>query len=348
MVHIPEKARQYHLPKREGIDCLAVRTFDVPKPKANEVLVKIHAVSLNYRDIVISTNEYKDFGKLRDNLVPCSDGAGEVVAVGEDVNKWAIGDRVAAHLALDYVGVGVRAEFLGKALGGPIDGVLTEYQVFPDYCLVKIPDYLSYEEASTLPCAAVTAWYALQGPAQVKSGDYVLILGTGGVSIFALQFAVAAGATVIATSSSNDKLEKVKKLGAQHLINYKEVPDWEKETHGEGVHHVVEVGGAGTISKSLSSLRLDGWIHIVGFLEGAQQPKDEKPLALKILSGHANVRGTMLGPRTMFEDLIRALDVHKIHPVVDSVFSFDKAIDAYKHLASQKHVGKVVIRVVEQ
>ncbi|KAF7791557.1 hypothetical protein EIP86_002573 [Pleurotus ostreatoroseus] len=353
MVQIPEKARQWYLPKKEGIDSLAIRTFDVPKPEANQVLVKIHAASLNYRDIIVTKDEYSNFGGLADNLVPCSDGAGEVVAIGADVTKWAVGDRVIAQIAADYKGAGIRIEFLKKALGGSIDGTLTEYQVFPDYGLVKIPDYLSYEEASTLPCAAITAWNALHGPVPVKSGDYVLVLGTGGVSIFALQFAVAAGATVIATSSSNDKLEKVKKLGAQYVINYRETPDWEKEvlkiTNGEGVHHVIEVGGAGTLSKSLSSLTKDGWIHVVGFL-GGPEPKDDhdQPLALKILTRHANVRGAIIGPRLMLEDLARACDASKIKPVVDSVYSFDKAVDAYKYLASQKHVGKVVIRVANQ
>ncbi|KAJ3526050.1 hypothetical protein NM688_g8310 [Phlebia brevispora] len=346
MAQVPAKARQYFLPKLAGIDCLATRTFDVPKPKQHQVLVKIHAVSLNFRDLMIATGQY--LGGSHENLVPCSDGAGEVVAVGEDVKKWRVGDRVSANFAVDHIAGETNPQIQQTALGGTIDGTLTEYQLFPDYSLVRIPDHLSYEEAATLPCAALTAWNALHGPVPVKAGDYVLVQGTGGVSMFALQLAVASGAIVIATSSSNEKLAKAKQLGAKYLINYKETPDWDHEvqkiTNNEGVHHVVEVGGPSTIYKSLNSLRMGGWIHVIGFLGGNNVP-DDIPLTLKILFKDANVRGILVGSRTMYEEMNRALAARDIKPVVDKVFPFDEAAAAYKHLESQKHMGKVVIRV---
>ncbi|KAF7791559.1 hypothetical protein EIP86_002575 [Pleurotus ostreatoroseus] len=349
MVQIPEQARQYYFPKARwsrAIDNLTTRSFTVPKPKANQVLVKIHAASLNYRDLTIAYGQYP--GGAHDDLVPCSDGSGEVVAVGEDVKKWKAGDRVCANFAIDHISGETNPEIQQTALGGSIDGTLTEYQVFPDYSLVRIPDYLSYEEAATLPCAAVTAWNALQGPTQVKPGDFVLVQGTGGVSIFALQFAVASGATVIATSSSNDKLTEARKLGAKYLINYKEQPDWDQEvlkiTNGEGVHHVIEVGGPATLAKSLNAIRLGGYIHVIGFLAG-KETKEDAPLALKVLFKKANIRGILVGSRSTFEDMNRALATHQIKPAVDNVFGFDEAVAAYRRLESQNHIGKVVIRV---
>ncbi|KIP06634.1 hypothetical protein PHLGIDRAFT_72382, partial [Phlebiopsis gigantea 11061_1 CR5-6] len=331
-----------------GIHNLTVREFSVPQPKATEVLVKIHAASLNvrrFRDLIIANGTYP--AAKNEGLVPCSDMAGEVVAVGDAVAKWAVGDRVSANFNINHIFGDLTSENKDTALGGGIDGVLTEYRVFPSESLVRIPEHLSYEEASTLACAAVTAYNALLGPIPLKGGDWVLIQGTGGVSIFGLQLAAASGANVIATSSSDDKLEIAKKLGATHVINYKKTPDWEKEvlkiTGGRGVDHIIEVGGPGTLNKSLESVRIGGSVHVIGFVAG--RDADASQLPLQVLFKAATLRGILIGSRTQFEDMNRLIDARQIKPVVDSVFAFEQAQDAYAHLASQKHVGKVVIKV---
>ncbi|KAI0337720.1 NAD-P-binding protein [Trametopsis cervina] len=346
---IPAEARQYVLPKFDGINNLTVRQAPVPKPGKGEVLVKVHAVSLNYRDLMIASGKYGL--PSPENVIPCSDMAGEIVAVGEGSRSehWKVGDRVCANFTQDHLHGDLTPEIQRTALGGSLDGCLAEYRTFPSYSLVKVPDNLSYEEASTLPCAAVTAWNALQGPKPVKAGDYVLVQGTGGVSIFALQFAVASGAIVIATSSSDEKLEIAKKLGAHHLINYKTTPDWDKEvlkiTGGEGVHDIVEVGGPGTLDKSLNCVRMAGWIHVIGFLAGTDA--DMSGVPMKTLFKACMLRGVLIGSRTQFEDMNRLISGRKLKPVVDKVFSFDEAQAAYEYLESQKHVGKVVIKVAQ-
>jgi len=346
---IPSKARQYFLPKFDGIHNLTIREAPVRQPKTGEVLVKIHAVSLNFRDLAIITSQYAV--PSPENVIPVSDMAGEIIAIGEGVKPehFKVGDRVSANFTQDHIDGDLTPETRGTALGGSLDGVLAEFQTFPAYSLVKVPEHLSYEEASTLPCAGVTAYNALHGPIPIKAGDYVLIQGTGGVSIFALQWAAASGATVIATSSSDEKLQIAKKLGAKHLINYKKTPDWEKEvlkiTNGEGVHHVIEVGGAGTLDKSLSCIRIAGWVHVIGFLAGGDADLSNVPV--KTLFQAANVRGILIGSRKQFEDMNRLISGQQIRPVVDKVFTFEQAKEAYEYLASQKHVGKVVIKVAQ-
>ncbi|KAI0689391.1 NAD-P-binding protein [Cytidiella melzeri] len=359
---IPTQTRQYVLPKAslfDAIENLTIREVPITQPKASEVLVKVHAVSLNFRDLLIAKGHY--IAPTPANLIPCSDMAGEIVAIGGGVKPdlWKVGDRVCANFTLDHIDGDLTPKAQATALGGSIDGCLTEYRTFPAHSLVKCPENLSYEEASTLPCAAVTAWNALYGPKPLKGGDYVLVQGTGGVSMhlayalrlcsFALQLAVASGATVIATSSSDEKLEAAKKLGAQHVINYKDTPDWDKEvmkiTNGVGVDHIIEVGGPDTLNKSLSCVRMAGWIHIIGFLGGWDSDVSQVPL--KTLYRACMLRGILIGSRTQFEQMNRLIVARQIKPIVDKVFSFEQAESAYKYLESQKHVGKVVIKVAE-
>jgi len=343
---IPTTTRQHYFPKFGNITDLTPREVSLAPPKSFEVLVRIHAVSLNYRDLLGAWGKYP---QSKPDLVPCSDAAGEIIAIGEDVTGFKEGDRVLANFSLDHLHGDITPEIQGTALGGSIDGVLTEYRTFPGHSLVHIPEHLSYEEASTLPCAAVTAWNALQGPVPLKGGDTVLVQGTGGVSMFALQFAAGLGASVIATSSSDEKLKLAGQLGAQHLINYKTTPDWDKEvwkiTDSKGAHHIIEVGGPGTLLKSADAVRYAGWIHNIGFVGGLDS--DISNLPLKLLFKGATYRGVLIGSRSQFEDMNRFISVTKLKPVVDKVFPFEEAQDAFRHLESQKHVGKVVIKVTK-
>ncbi|KAF9815574.1 hypothetical protein IEO21_04495 [Rhodonia placenta] len=350
----PTTFREYRLPE-VGIHNLTLREAATSPINASEVLVKVHAVSLQshsarqYRDLLVSRGQYP-LGQ-KDNVIPCSDMAGEIVAVGNDVKGWKIGDRVCSNFAVDHIFGDVTDEIKLTGLGGPIDGVLTEYKTLPAHSLVLIPENLSYEEASTLPCAALTAYNALSGPIPLKGGDYLLVQGTGGVSIFGLQLAIASGASVIVTSSSDEKLKIAKKLGAKHLINYKKTPDWEKEvlkiTNGRGVDHVIEVGGAATIKKSIASVRYGGSVHVVGHI-APDGSVDLVHLPIALLIRTANLRGILIGSRTQFEDMNRLITANGIKPLVDKVFKFEEAREAYKYLESQKHVGKVVIKVSKE
>ncbi|KAF7964785.1 hypothetical protein HWV62_2908 [Athelia sp. TMB] len=337
---IPSIARAYYLPKRNGPQCLTIKEVDVPEPAPGEVLVKVHAVSLNFRDtmFVNGAGSYTP----KDDLIPASDLAGEIVSVGEGVKEWEIGDRVCANFALDYMYGTAPQDLFQSCLGGSIDGALTEYRTLPARSLVSVPEHLSYEEASTLPCAAVTAYNALTGGSPLQAGETVLVLGTGGVSTFALQFAAASGAHVIATSSSDEKLELAKKLGAQDVINYKTTPDWSAETKGRGVDHIVEVGGQGSMPHSLKAIAGGGWIHLVGWVAGTGEPVDA---VMGLLFKNAKMRGVAYGSLAQFKDMNRLISVNKLRPVVAEVFAFEQAKEAYEALASQKHVGKVVIKV---
>ncbi|EPQ55972.1 NAD P-binding protein [Gloeophyllum trabeum ATCC 11539] len=344
---LPTTFREYRLPKYDGYHNLTIVEASLPQLKANEVLVKVAAVSLQYRDLLVASGRYPALCK--DNVVPASDMAGEIVAVGADVHGFKNGDRVCANFALEHVYGDVNERIRNTGLGAPIDGVLTEYRAFPAYSLVHIPAHLSYVEASTLPCAALAAYNALNGPTPLKAGDTVLVHGTGGVSIFALQFAKASGATVVATSSSDAKLALAKELGADHLINYKQTPDWDKEvlrvTEGRGVDHVIEVGGPGTLMRSLASVRYAGWVHVIGSVAGAGDTSHAPIAALKKA---AIIRGILIGSRDQFEAMNRLIVANKVRPVVDKVFSFEEAKEAYAYLESQKHVGKIVIQVAKE
>ncbi|KAK0479186.1 alcohol dehydrogenase superfamily protein [Armillaria novae-zelandiae] len=345
---IPIVTRSYYFPTRGSYRNLVLQTTPLPALRSTSVLVKVHAVSLQYRDLLVASGQY-GLSNVQDNLVPCSDMAGEVIATGSEVTRWKVGDRVCANFSTDHLDGDVTKEIMDTSLGGGQHGVLTEYKALPDYSLVKIPEHLSYEEASTLPCAALTAYNALLGPKPVKAGDTVLVLGTGGVSIFGLQLAVASGATVIATSSSDAKLAIAKKLGAAHTINYNTTPDWDKEvlrlTEGRGVDHILEVGGPGTLEKSLAAVRYAGYIHIIGFV--AQNPAALGSIIGPCIGKAIILRGILIGSVAQFEAMNRLLRARpeETRPLVDKVFAFEEAIDAYAYLESQRHVGKVVIRV---
>ena len=332
--------RCYAIESEFGIDNLRMLEHDAPKPGYGQVLVRIRAASVNYRDLLVISGKYSP--NLPLPLIPFSDGAGEVVEVGGDVSRWKPGDRVAGIFFQEWLG-GKISEAAGRsALGGGINGVLAEFVVFHERGLVMVPHHLSYEEAATLPCAAVTAWNALTSGG-LTCGQSVLTLGTGGVSTFALQFAKAAGARIIATSSSDEKLERAMKMGASDGINYKTVPDWEKRvaelTGGTGVDLVVEVGGAGTLGKSLRAVRLGGHISLIGVLSGQSGEVNPLPATMK----GVRIQGIFVGSREMFEAMNRALALHQIRPVIDRVFPFEEAKEALHYMQSGAHFGKVVI-----
>ncbi len=328
-----------------GLENLTLTERPTPTPGPREVLVKIHAVSLNYRELLFAWGKYNPNPTLP--AIPCSDGAGEVVAVGSEVTRWRVGDRVTPIFMQGWIDGAPKAEYRKTALGGgDIDGTLAEYGTFHEDGLVAIPDGYSYEEAATLPCAAVTAWNAVVEVGRVKAGDTVLTLGSGGVSVFALQFAKMHGARVIATSGSDEKRARLEKLGADATINYKTTPDWEKEvltlTGGQGVDNVVEVGGAGTIARSAACARVGGTVSVIGVLT---QGEGLNPV--QTLMRSLRVQGIFVGSRTMFEAMNRAIEVNKLRPVIDRSFAFDEAPAAFEYLKSGAHFGKIVIRVSE-
>lgn len=334
--------RVYRFPKAAGIDTLELQEAATPVPGRGQVLVRMRACSLNYRDLNVAAGRAAR-GSLPANLVPLSDGAGEVVAIGPEVTRLAPGDRVAGLFMQTWLGGDLEPAHVDSSRGGAIDGVLAEYVLFDQDGVVALPDHLSYEEGATLPCAAVTAWNALYGGRALRSGETVLVLGTGGVSIFALQLAHAAGARVIATSSADGKLAQAKALGAADGVNYAQHPEWQQEvlalTGGRGVDHVVEVGGAGTLPRSIEATRHGGQIHLIGVLTGGEI--NPTPVLRRTIT----LRGIYVGSRQMFEAMNRTLALHRIHPVIDRIFDFEQAPEAYHHLASRTHVGKIVIRL---
>jgi NADPH:quinone reductase-like Zn-dependent oxidoreductase len=315
-----------------------------PEPVAGDydVLVRIRAVSLNYRDHAIVTGQYRVH--LDHDTIPCSDGAGEVVSVGPKVTRFQPGDRVISTFFQIWIdGVPPKNR---SALGAPIDGTLAEYVCLHEDGWVAMPPSLSFAEASTLSCAAATAWNALMIAGRpIKPGDTVLALGTGGVSMFALQFASAAGARVIVTSSSNEKIERARRLGASDGVNYKTNPDWEKQvvqlTGGRGVDCVVETGGIATLAKSFVCVGWQGKVCLIGVLGGREGNANPHDLMFKSASLH----GIGVGSRTVLEQLIRAIEVNRIKPVIDKVFPFAEAPDAFRYQASQAYVGKIVIAI---
>jgi NADPH:quinone reductase-like Zn-dependent oxidoreductase len=336
--------RIYQIPKPEGIDSLVLREAPTPKPGRGQVLVKMRAASLNYRDLMVLTGRYARGAPLPD-LVPLSDGAGEVADIGPEVTRVKPGDRVAGIFMQSWIGGDIEPDHAASSLGGAIHGVLAEYVLFDQQGLVHLPSHLSFEEGATLPCAGVTAWNALYAGRPLIAGQSVLVLGTGGVSIFALQFARAAGAQVIATSSSNDKLARATQLGATATVNYRDHPEWQKEvlalTDGRGVDHVIEVGGAGTLARSIEAARLGGQIHQIGVLTGGGGQIDPSVSMRKGLI----LRGIYVGSRQMFDAMNRAIAGNTLRPVIDRVFAFAQAADAYRHMQSQAHLGKIVIRI---
>jgi 2-desacetyl-2-hydroxyethyl bacteriochlorophyllide A dehydrogenase len=327
-----------------GIEELAVVERSVPEPASGEILIKFHAASVNYRDIMIASGTYNPRMKLP--AVPFSDAAGEVAAVGTSVTKWKVGDRVSPIFIQDWIEGGPDAQKSRTALGGgaQVPGVLAEYGVFPEASVVSIPESLSFEEAATLPCAAVTAWHALAESGSLKAGETVLTLGTGGVSIFALQFAKAFGARVISTTSSDQKAERLSALGADEVINYREREDWDAAvleiTGTKGVDHVVEVGGTGTLARSVNSVRVGGHIAMIGALDQTGE-FNHVPVFMKSI----RLQGIFVGSRTMFEDVNRAVEAVGLRPVIDRVFEFGEAPHALRYMESGAHFGKIVVKI---
>ncbi|MEO8115305.1 MAG: NAD(P)-dependent alcohol dehydrogenase [Phenylobacterium sp.] len=326
-----------------SLEALTLVECERPAPAPGEVLIRVRACSLNYRDQLIVHGRYFG-GPIREAITPLSDGAGTVEAIGEGVTRFAVGDRVAGTFFQNWAD-GPPNPGAGPALGAPpAKGMLADYVALPEAGVVRCAESLSFEEAATLPCAGVTAWNALAcGPRPVRPGSRVLLLGTGGVSLLALQIARAAGAIVIATSSSDEKLERVRALGAAHGINYRADPAWgatAARLAGGGVDHVVEVGGAGTLAQSMQAVGYGGEVALIGVLthEGETGPHG---LMLK----GASLRGIFVGSRAMAEGLNRAIDAAAIKPVIDRVFPFEAAVEAYRHQASAALFGKVVISV---
>lgn len=335
--------KAYEIRDGFGLDKLVPCERAEPVPGPYQVRVRVKATSLNYRDLMMVEGRYNPKQKLP--LVPNSDGAGVVDAVGPGVTRVKVGERVMGLFSQAWLGGEASRAAQTSTLGGPLDGALADTMVLHEDGVVHTPAHLSDEEAATLPCAAVTAWSALVTQGGVKAGDSVLVQGTGGVSIFALQIARMQGARVILTSSRDDKLERARALGAHEGINYVKTPDWDKAaralTGGTGVDHVVEVGGAGTLEKSLKAVRVGGTVSVIGVLSGGAGAVPVTP----ILMGNLRVQGVFVGHRQSFEALNRALALHGTRPVVDRVFPFAEARAAFEYLKSGAHFGKVVIRV---
>ena len=326
-----------------GIENLTLTGRDEPKPEANEVKVKFHAVSLNYRDLMMVKGLYNP--KLKMPLVPFSDGAGEVVEIGENVTKFKIGDRVTPIFMQGWIEGAIDYKKMRTALGGDLDGVLREFGTFKEDGLICIPDHFSFEEAATLPCAALTAFNALFESGGLKPDDTVLLLGTGGVSIFALQMASVLGCRIIITSSSDEKLEKAKKLGATDTINYEKTEDWDKKvldlTDKRGVDTIVEVGGAGTLQKSVNAAKTGGHIAVIGVLSG-KGDFDSTAILMKAV----RLQGIFVGSKQMFEAMNQMFCQHEhLKPVIDKTFAFDEVKEALKYMESGSHFGKIVVKI---
>ena len=334
--------KAYEIVSGTGIDAIQLIDRPAPVARAGEVVIDMRACSLNFRD-AINIAGPQDGSAKATGVVPLSDGAGIVSAVGEGVTRLKLGDRVAGAFMPDWINGPMTPEVQAGALGGTVDGVLAEQIALPATGVVKIPEHLSFEEASTLPCAGVTAWYAQFIGGHILPGDTVLLLGTGGVSIFSLQFAKMAGARVILTSSSDEKLERARALGADHVINYRQHPEWQNAvldlTEGKGVDHAVEVGGPDTLNKTLQAVRVGGSISLMGVLTGFTANLS----TVSILHKNIKIQGTYVGSVAMFEAMNRAIALHRMKPVVDQVFPFHAAVDALDYLKSGSHFGKVVI-----
>lgn len=321
------------------------RCVDRARPQVGrgQVLVRLRAASLNYRDLLFSDGRH-GFPIAPPGRIPLSDGAGEVVEVGPEVDRVAPGDRVAGLFAQTWFGGSHSREGRENTLAGALDGVLSEYRAFDQHGLVKLPRHLSFDEGATLPCAALTAWNALYGLTLLRSGQTVLALGTGGVSLFAVQFAKAAGARVIVTSSSDAKLDRARALGADDVINYARQPDWSAEvlrlTGGQGVDQVIEVGGAGTLPQSIRCAASGGIVSIIGMLAGGETIDP-----MSILAANCVLRGVLVGSREMFQAMNRTIEVHRIRPAIDRLFEFEQANEALAYLDTGAHVGKIVIRI---
>ncbi|KAK3714960.1 hypothetical protein LTR37_007450 [Vermiconidia calcicola] len=339
--------KQWTVTGKGGFDDLKLdEKAPVPEVGDKDVLVKFHAASLNYRDLIITKGQYPF--PVKDNVVPGSDGAGTVEAVGKQVTRFQKGDKVLTLFTQGHIAGSLDAKTLAGGVGGTVDGVLRQYGAYDEHGLVHMPSNLNFLEGSTLSCAAVTAWNGLYGlkSRELVAGDCVLTQGTGGVSMFAVQFAKAAGATVIATTSSSEKAEKLKQLGADHIINYKDEPNWgeaaKKLTGGRGVQHILEVGGPATMRQSINAIAIDGVISIIGFLGGGKG--ENEPGFLDCLMHMCTVRGILVGSRQQFEQMNKAIEGNNIKPVVDQkTFKLEETKEAYQYMWDQKHLGKLCI-----
>lgn len=323
-----------------GIENLTLADKPEPVPGPGQIVVNMKAASLNYRDLLTVIGYGGGFALP---LIPFSDGAGEVAAIGPGVTRVAAGDKVCPLFFQSWLAGPVTAESRNKPLGGPLSGVLQQKMLLDADGVSKFPAHLSFEEAATLPCAGLTAWRAVTIEAPVGPGDTVLVQGTGGVSIFALQFAKARGATVIATSSSDEKLERAAKLGADHTINYKTTPDWGRKarelTGGRGVDVVVEVGGENTLNQSFDAARVGGSIVVIGVLGGFSSP-----VMIPIVFGkNLHIHGISVGSREQFDDMAAHIATWKLKPVVDRTFPFAKLPDALRLMQAGGHFGKIAI-----
>jgi NADPH:quinone reductase-like Zn-dependent oxidoreductase len=327
--------------KPGGLTNLVIENRADPKPKAGEVLVRVRASSLNYHDFIVVLGGIP----TPDGRIPMSDGAGEVVAVGEGVTKWKVGDKVISLFFPNWQSGQVEAAGFQSVPGDGADGFGCELYAGPETAFTRMPNGWTFDEAATLPCAALTAWRGMYVETRTKPGDWVLVQGTGGVSIFALQFAKATGARVIATSSSEAKLEKLRALGADHVINYKETADWGKKafelTGGRGVDEVVEIGGPGTLAQSINACRPGGHISLIGVLTGIS---GDVPTAA-LFSRNITLSGITVGSRRQQEDMVDAIDATGLRPVIDSRFPLDQIAAAFAHQASQQHFGKIVLTI---
>ncbi len=335
--------RAWEIVSDGGVDALALNDQPMPEPRSGQILVKVHASSVNYRDL--STIEDPVSRKLPYPTIPNSDAAGEVAAIGDGVDGVAVGDRVMSCFFQNWEAGPISSTAMASALGGTEPGVLAEYVLLSARGVVPVPEHLSWQEAATLPCAALTAWHALTQPRSVRPGETVLLLGTGGVSVFAQQFCRLMGARTIVTSSSDGKLERMQSLGAWETINYKETVDWDSRvtelTDGVGADRIVEVGGPGTLQKSINAVRVGGIIGLIGILTGVEGAVSPTAIMRKSVT----LRGIYVGSRQMFVDMNKAISLHGMKPVIDETFEFSDARAAYHQMRSAKHFGKLVISV---
>ena len=333
--------RAYEIQSDGGVDALALNERQSPEPGKGEILVGVRASSINYRDL--STIEDPIPRGITFPRIPNSDGAGEVVSVGPGVTRFKTGDRVAGCFFQNWSDGRISAEAMASAMGGAIDGILAEKIVLSETGAVHIPAHMSFEEAATLPCAGLTAWNCLVEQGDLKAGHTALFLGTGGVSIFGVQIAKMMGARVLITSSSDEKLERAKGLGADELINYRQNPDWEAQvlemTDGSGVDVTIETGGGGTLEKTMEATRVGGTISLIGVLTG------DTINPTTVMRKSIRLQGVYVGNRRMFEDMNAAFSLNQVHPVVDQVFDFEDARAAYHAMRSAGHFGKLVVKV---
>lgn len=326
-----------------GLEHLALSERPDPRPGPGEVLVAMKAASVNYRDLLTVQGKYNPKQPLP--LIPCSDGVGVVEEVGPGVTRVAAGDRVCPIFAQAWISGEPTREKLRSTLGGPLDGTLARRMVVREEGMVRPPEHLTDAEAACLPCAAVTAWNAVVTEGGLTAGSTVLLQGTGGVSTFALQLAVLLGTRAIVTSSSDEKLERARELGAWETLNYRDTPAWAKPvkelTGGRGVDLVVEVGGAGTLAQSLRAVRIGGRVSLIGVLAGGAAEINIVPIVMQ----KVRVQGILVGDRESFEAMNRAIDAHLLRPVVDRTFPLEEAPQAFRHLAAGRHFGKVVVEL---